>query len=138
MTAPYTGGCACGAIRYEITSDPLAQVHCQCRECQRVSGTGHGSYLVFASRSGLTLTGTPREWRVAGDSGNLKAHGFCAECGCPVTVGFDAAPDMFAVHPASLDDPARFEPGLVTYTKSGHDWDRMDPGLAWCERGPEG
>jgi hypothetical protein len=35
-----TGGCACGAIRYEISAEPLAMNHCQCRDCQRKSGTG--------------------------------------------------------------------------------------------------
>ena len=44
---PYTGGCACGAIRYEISAEPIFMNHCQCRDCQRESGTGHGSYLTF-------------------------------------------------------------------------------------------
>ena len=45
MTRPYTGGCACGAIRYATKHAPVFQNHCQCRDCQRWSGTGHGSYL---------------------------------------------------------------------------------------------
>ena len=47
MTQPYTGGCACGAIRYETPHAPVFQNHCQCRDCQRRSGTGHGSWLTF-------------------------------------------------------------------------------------------
>ena len=43
MSKPYTGGCACGAIRYEISCEPLVMTDCQCRDCQRESGTGHGS-----------------------------------------------------------------------------------------------
>ena len=43
MSKPYTGGCACGAIRYEIPSEPLVMTDCQCRDCQQRSGTGHGS-----------------------------------------------------------------------------------------------
>ena len=46
----YTGGCACGAIRYDIAGEPVFMNHCQCRDCQRKSGTGHGSYLTFAQR----------------------------------------------------------------------------------------
>jgi hypothetical protein len=41
MSGAYTGGCACGAIRYEIADDPMVQSDCQCRDCQRKSGTGH-------------------------------------------------------------------------------------------------
>ncbi|WP_375688069.1 GFA family protein [Pseudooceanicola sp. LIPI14-2-Ac024] len=136
MTTPYSGGCACGAVRYQIAAEPLAQVHCQCRECQRVSGTGHGSYLVFGARDTLTATGATTTWRVQGDSGNFKLHRFCPACGAPVFVDFEAAPDMVAVHPASLDDPARFAPGMVTYTKSAQPWDRVDPGLTACLAGP--
>mgnify|MGYP000278790616 CR=1 FL=1 len=43
MSRPCTGGCACGAVRYGIPGEPLARADCQCRDCQRKSGTGHGS-----------------------------------------------------------------------------------------------
>lgn len=46
----YTGGCACGAVRFEISGEPMVQADCQCRDCQRKSGTGHGSYLTFPDR----------------------------------------------------------------------------------------
>ena len=49
MSKAFTGGCACGAIRYEIPAEPLVMSDCQCRDCQRKSGTGHGSYLTFAT-----------------------------------------------------------------------------------------
>ena len=50
MSEAYTGGCACGAIRYEISGEPMVMNDCQCRDCQRKSGTGHGSYLTFPGR----------------------------------------------------------------------------------------
>ena len=40
MSEPYTGGCACGAIRYQISAEPMVSNHCQCRDCQHKSGTG--------------------------------------------------------------------------------------------------
>ncbi|MCA0246287.1 MAG: hypothetical protein LCH93_06670 [Proteobacteria bacterium] len=49
MSKPDTGGCACGAVRYEIPGEPLAMADRQCRDCQRKSGTGHGSYLTSAA-----------------------------------------------------------------------------------------
>jgi hypothetical protein len=45
MNEAYAGGCACGAIRYEIADEPIAMNDCQCRTCQKKSGSGHGSYL---------------------------------------------------------------------------------------------
>jgi hypothetical protein len=57
MSEPYTGGCACGAIRYQISAEPMVSNHCQSRDCQRKSGTGHGSYLTFPSRKAVKLEG---------------------------------------------------------------------------------
>ena len=53
MSEAYTGGCACGAVRYEIPAEPMVMADCQCRDCQRRSGTGHGSYLTFAAMPDL-------------------------------------------------------------------------------------
>ncbi len=71
MSETYTGGCACGAIRYEIPAAPLFMNHCQCRDCQRKSGTGHGSYLTFP-RTGVKREGDATHWDIVGDSGNVK------------------------------------------------------------------
>jgi hypothetical protein len=57
MSKPYVGGCACGAIRYEVRSEPVAESHCQCLDCQKRSGTGHGSHLILAGRSIVTVAG---------------------------------------------------------------------------------
>ena len=138
MSTTYAGGCACGAIRYETSAQPIVENHCQCRDCQKRSGTGHGSYLTFASREAVTITGAATEWRVAGASGNDKVHRFCPTCGTPVYLTFAAMPDLIAVHAASLDDPGRFKPAMVTYSIRGQPWDKMDPALPTFERMPPG
>ncbi|PWW01608.1 hypothetical protein DFR52_102271 [Hoeflea marina] len=138
MPNTYSGGCACGAIRYETSSEPIFQNHCQCRDCQRRSGTGHGSYLTFPRRADVTVTGEATSFRVAGDSGNQKIHGFCPTCGTPVHLTFAAMPELFSVTAASLDDPGRFTPQAVTYTSSGPAWDRLDAALPAFERMPPG
>ena len=138
MTKPYTGGCACGAIRYETSSEPIVENHCQCRDCQKRSGTGHGSYLTFPQRADVTITGEAKNWRVAGDSGNEKVHAFCPTCGTPVYLTFVAMPELIAVHAASLDDPSQFNPQVVTYSIRGHAWDTIDPSLQKFERMPPG
>ncbi len=135
MNPTYTGGCACGAIRYEIAGEPIVQNHCQCRDCQHMSGTGHGTYLTFA-RGGVQHSGQATLWAHAGDSGNLKTRAFCPVCGSPVYMTFAAMPDIFTVHAASLDDPGRFSPQLITYGVRGHAWDVLDPALPKFDRMP--
>jgi hypothetical protein len=136
MSEHYTGGCACGAIRYATKHAPIFQNHCQCRDCQRRSGTGHGSWLTFPARAEMEITGQASEWQVTADSGNVKSHGFCPVCGTPVTLRFSAMPDLVAVPAGSLDDPARFTPQALTYHARGLPWDAMAPGLQVFERMP--
>jgi hypothetical protein len=38
MKLPFTGGCACGAIRYECNAEPIMMGKCHCRDCQHISG----------------------------------------------------------------------------------------------------
>jgi hypothetical protein len=136
MTKAYTGGCACGAVRYEISTEPVFSNHCQCHTCQKLSGTGHGSYMAFTGRSSVQLRGAVTEWAVAGDSGAMKRHAFCPACGSPVYLTTAAAPDLFIIHAASLDEPSRFTPQVVTYAMRGHAWDRLDPALAQFDKMP--
>ena len=137
MTDSYTGGCACGSIRFEIRDEPIAMGDCQCRDCQHRSGTGHGSYLTFPSRAKVTLNGEARTWQVTGDAGTLKQHAFCGECGSPVFLTLPAhAPDLFIIHAASLDDPGRYKPQFMTYAVRGHSWDAIDPAVERFERMP--
>ncbi len=126
MTQVWSGGCACGAIRYDIAGDPLAMVDCQCRDCQSESGTGHASHVVFRSK-GVTIPEMANGWEMRGDSGNLKTRHFCRTCGSPVFMTFAANPDILTVRAASLDEPQRYQPQIVTYASRGYAWDNLDP-----------
>jgi len=135
MSETQTGGCACGAIRYEIVGEPVSMQHCQCRQCQRGSGTGHQSYVTFVGAK-VTMTGEASFWESTGDGGTVKRRGFCPVCGSPVYVTFPSMPDVLIVTPTSLDDSSVFKPKFVTWTSSAQAWDRMDPVLPKFETMP--
>jgi len=124
MSKAYTGGCACGAIRYEISGEPVFSNDCQCRDCQHESGTGHQS-----RRSDVKLTGEGNGWEMVANSGKVKTRFFCPTCGSPVYLTFSATPQFFAVRAASLDDPSRYSPQAVTYAARGYAWDHVDAKL---------
>ena len=136
MTKHFIGGCACGAIRYETTSQPIFENHCQCKDCQARSGTGHGSYLTFPSRADVTIKGEVRTWKMIADSGKEKIQAFCPTCGTPVYLTFPDAGEFIAIAAGSLDDPGLFNPQVVTYTVRGHAWDTLDPALKTFEKMP--
>jgi len=135
MSNTYTGGCACGTIRYEIPGEPFFMNHCQCLDCQRKSGTGHGSYLTFAA-DGVKLSGEATHWDIVADSGKVKTRAFCPRCGSPVYLRFSAMPQIFTIHAASLDEPSRFKPQVVTYRMRAQTSDYIDPALPAFDKMP--
>lgn len=90
----------------------------------------------FPSREAVKLEGQATHWDMVGDSGNVKTRGFCPACGSPVYLTFSAMPDLFTIHAASLDDPGRYEPQMVTYSVRGHAWDRLNPAVPKFEKMP--
>lgn len=135
MSDPYNGGCACGAVRYEVSGEPMVQNDCQCRQCQSQTGTGHGNYLTF-SGAAVSVEGEPRHWEAVGEGGTVKHSKFCAECGSPLFLTFPDMPDIFVVRAGSLDDPARYQPQMVFWTDGGHAWDKLGPELTKFEKMP--
>lgn len=128
MPETYSGGCACGAIRYECTADPIAAGHCHCRACQRASGAGHASHLMLP-KGAMSVTGELAFYDAPADSGNIISRGFCSDCGSPVLTRNSGMPDMIAVRAASLDEPEKFQPMLVVYSENAHAWDPIQEGL---------
>lgn len=128
MTTPYKGGCACGAVRYEIAADPLMAGHCQCRDCQRMTGTGHASMMGFPEPA-VQIKGELKFHDAKADSGNTASRGFCPKCGAFVAARSSGMPGMLTVAAGSLDEPGRFAPQMIVYAGSGHAWDHLDPAL---------
>ena len=124
----YTGGCSCGAIRYEVTGEPAVMNDCQCRQCQRDSGTGHNSYLTFVGNP-AKVSGEPSEWEAVGEGGTRKRRAFCPSCGNSAYLIFPDMPEVFVAIAASLDEPERYQPQFVMWTSAGQTWDHHDPAL---------
>jgi hypothetical protein len=127
MTA-YTGGCTCGAVRYEITAEPIRGFYCQCRDCQRDTGAGHASVTVFPSAA-MRVTGDVAENLRTADNGAQKRKGFCRNCGSPLYNKPQNKPDMIGIYVGTLDDPSGFRPEIVMFASRGHSWDHLDPAL---------
>lgn len=51
LQSNFTGGCLCGAVRYEIKGKPVVVARCHCEECQKISGAGHSVGAMFADEA---------------------------------------------------------------------------------------
>ena len=77
----WTGGCLCGAVRYEIETGAPENVYCHCRMCQKWTGSVVNTGAVVA-KSALRLTqGEPKYYQ----SSRYAERGFCPECGTSMT-----------------------------------------------------
>lgn len=125
---PFTGGCTCGAVRYEIAAEPVRSFQCQCRDCQRDTGAGHSSVAVFP-RAAMQISGEVTEHLRTADTGSGKRKGFCSKCGSPLYNKPQNVPDLIGVYVGTLDDPSGFKPQMVMFASRGHQWDHLDPAI---------
>jgi hypothetical protein len=112
-----TGGCQCGAVRYEWTTTPVYSSVCYCRMCQKASGQPIMG-LTGGQREHLRWTrGAPAIFR----SSNLAERGFCRDCGTPLTYAFDGTGSI-SVTINSLDDPEAMPPTKQFGVESKVSW----------------
>jgi len=101
-----TGGCLCGAVRYEARGEPLFAVYCHCRDCQRASGSGHVP-VMGVPKELFTASGATTSYTAAAMNGRKSVRHFCPTCGSLLFGTSDAAPDAVSVYVGTLDDSAR-------------------------------
>ena len=76
-----TGGCQCGAVRYEVSAEPLEVYVCHCRECRRQSASAFGISVIVPAEAFMLTQGNLRSWSRPTDSGRVLECMFCADCG---------------------------------------------------------
>jgi len=138
MSKTISGGCLCGAVRYETAAEPMVAGHCQCLDCRKSSGSGHCSHL-GVPEAGLTVTGALTGYDKPADSGNVVTRKFCPACGAAVLSTNSGMAGMVFLRASSLDDPEVFQPQAVVYASRGPSWDTLDPALpSFPEMPPQG
>ncbi|MEA3000170.1 MAG: hypothetical protein QOK17_2003 [Sphingomonadales bacterium] len=120
MSEPITGGCACGAVRYELKSEPFDAGWCHCRTCQLNSGA---PAMVFASVPAGHLVWTSGADKVRSFRSSSFGHrSFCGECGTPFLMEVDHQPETVDFSVATLDAPERVMPGFHIFRGSKITW----------------
>ena len=115
------GGCACGELRYRLTTSPMFVHCCHCLNCQRQTGTAFVlNMLIEASRVEL-LGGTPIAVAVPREQG-LHRIFRCPTCQVAVWSEYGGRPEVLFVRAGTLDDPATVSPDVHIYTRSKLPW----------------
>jgi hypothetical protein len=121
MSVPREGGCACGAVRYRLTSDPLFVHCCHCLNCQRQTGSAFVINLLIEADRVESLAGEPQPVDVPRDDGSMQRIFRCPACQVAVFSQY-TRPEWWFVRAGTLDEPTSVVPDVHIFTKSKVGW----------------
>lgn len=128
MDETLSGGCLCGAVRFQVTEPPVAAGYCHCTRCQRRTGTAASAQARLAPGSLTIERGSDaiREW-VPG-TGNPKAY--CGSCGAHLWSRSPTDPDVVNVRMGAFDADPGVRPSFRQYVAYAAVWEPIpDDGL---------
>ena len=116
-----TGGCLCGAVRYEVTGALRNVIVCHCAMCRRTHG--HVGAYTAAPKDALRLVeARGLKWY---SSSAIARRGFCSECGG--SLFWDpVAKDYVAIAAGTLDAPTGLATTLQIHVESAGDYYAID------------
>ena len=97
-----TGGCHCGAIRYQVEGNAKTHALCHCVDCRRHSGAPMVGWTMYGKSEVKVTKGTPKIYKSSPDG---RRH-FCPDCGTGLFYINDVMlPGIIDIQSATYDDP---------------------------------
>lgn len=114
-----SGGCRCGAVRYEIAHGPGRVSLCHCRDCQKSAGAPMVAWAIVPKDDFRISAGAPQVTNSSGDSFRY----FCPSCGTGLYyINETYLPGIVDVQLMTLDEPGAFTPGTQVQTAEQASW----------------
>ena len=127
-TLPLTGGCNCGAVRYEVTEPLVAASYCHCKRCQRRSGVAASANAHPAAGAFRIVAGEDRLRAWNPDDGGEK--GFCADCGSSVYAHNPRHAHPIGIRMGTFDGDPGIRPSVRQFVAYAATWEPVpDDGL---------
>ncbi|MEL6584451.1 MAG: GFA family protein [Pseudomonadota bacterium] len=123
-TLPLTGGCRCGAVRFNAHGPAKRVGVCHCNDCKRQHGALFYAAAIF-DENAVSLTG-PHSAH--------EGRGFCTVCGSQV---FARSGREIELHLGALDDPSALTPTYELWVSRRAPWLTPIPGAAQFDRNRE-
>ena len=118
-----SGGCLCGSIRYTILQQPILAYTCNCRFCQKDTGTAYRSALAILNEN-VELIG--KSFSVytykSVEHGRELYKNFCPDCGTTISLKTERFPERQVIMIGTLDDPSQIELSTNMFAEEAFDW----------------
>ncbi|HEX5263876.1 MAG TPA: GFA family protein [Phenylobacterium sp.] len=131
----HTGGCLCGAVRYEAEGEPTLAGYCCCADCRKASGSGFIPFIGFPA-SAVRFSGETATYASKAASGGEALRNSCPTCGGLVFGGAVGKATSHTIYAGSLDDPTGFRPTVAIFNRDRPSWVILPPGLRVFETMP--
>lgn len=129
MTPPLTGGCLCGAVRYEISEPLVTAGYCHCTRCQRRSGTAASVQARIVPGSLRIVSGAELVGSFDPPAGGASKC-FCTACGGALWSRSPDDPELLAVRLGTFDADPGIRPSYHQYVAYAVPWEPLpDDGL---------
>jgi hypothetical protein len=123
-----TGGCGCGAVRFEVTEPLVAATYCHCTRCQRRTGAAASANTRVAAESFRIVSGEDRlrAWKPEGGAEKW----FCGDCGSALFSRNPADASLVGVRLGALDSDPGIRPSAHQFVAYAAAWEPIpDDGL---------
>ena len=128
------GGCACGEVRYRLTSAPMFVHCCHCTSCQTETGSAFAVNAMIESGRVEILEGEPAPLMTPSESGRGQNVWRCPRCRAALWSNYGGAADLIRfVRVGTLDDPGALPPDVHIFTRSKLPWVRLPEGVPAVE-----
>ena len=126
MSLQRQGGCACGALRYRLASEPMFIHCCHCLNCQRQTGSTFVVNLLIEADRLEVLSGTSEPIDAPRDDGSVQRIFRCTRCQVAVFSEYGRS-ELRYVRGGTLDDPTNIAPDVHIYVRSKVEWVIIPP-----------
>ena len=113
-----TGGCYCGAVRFESAGPAFHETNCHCSICRRTTGAPFVAWFSVSRAQFRFVQGMPSRFK----STAKGTRTFCSRCGTQLTFEHEDTPDDIDITTCSLDDPEQLPPKDHTRTSRKLRW----------------
>jgi hypothetical protein len=97
-----TGGCHCGAIRYQAEGEAITHVLCHCKDCRRHAGAPMVGWTMYKEGAVKVTKGTLKVYL----SSQFDRRHFCADCGTGLFyTNAEILPGIIDIQSGTYDDP---------------------------------
>ena len=115
----HQGGCQCGAVRYEVSGEPVYTALCHCSDCRKSAGSPMVAWAAFRKDNFKLLQGDVTTFNSSGSA----LRSFCPTCGSGVFYRNEQnLPGLVDIQSATLDDPNALAPQIQVQVAERLHW----------------